>query len=41
MLSPDGNGNPFEIFGYFFLVQKSDQRKLLLGFRKKAKNEKD
>jgi hypothetical protein len=30
------SGNPFEKNGYFFLYQRSDQRKLLLVLRKKA-----
>jgi hypothetical protein len=33
--SPDESGNPFEKNGYFFLHWQSDQRKLLLGLRKK------
>jgi hypothetical protein len=35
LYSPDGSGNFLKQTGIFFLLQKSDQRKLFLELRKK------
>jgi hypothetical protein len=38
--SPDCSGKPFAGLLYFFLVQKSDRRKLFLCLRKKQQDKK-